>query len=125
MNLSALSRQSGNTEWSTFCALAYERAGRGSANSADAPIVLIVLRNAGGCLRLFVHPELRSMFKGIDLEYLDSLVLDFMGRSRTGPDELFHEISSIGIGPLFIHSCGKDLSEFPSLIEKCTKFIEL
>jgi hypothetical protein len=69
---------------------------------------------------------LRSMFTGIDLDYLASLVLDFISLSKTDPDALFEQVSSLsGLGSLFIHADGNDISEFPSLVKMRSCFIEL
>jgi hypothetical protein len=123
---STISEQGKGAKRGAFCALAYGRNSWRSGESTEAPVVLLVCRDPDGMLRLLVHPELRSMFTGIDLDYLASLVLDFISLSKTDPDALFEQVSSLsGLGPLFIHADGNDISEFPSLVKMRSCFIEL
>lgn len=109
-----------------FCALGYRREDGSDSALAAIPVILLVLPNRDGGLRFLAHPELRKMFKGRDLDYLDSLLWDFVARSKSAPNELFRQVSSLGgVGPLVTHSAGTDISEFPALVEMCKRFIEL
>ena len=124
--LNLLPQDGEGTQWKAFCALAYMCRRRRQTVPADAPIVLLVLQSSLGDLRFVVHPEFRKLFKGRDLDYLDSLLSDFLVRSESAPDELFRQISSLGnAGPLVIQVTGNDIREFPSLVEMCKCFVDL
>jgi hypothetical protein len=109
-----------------YCALEYTPQSIGDAAGPTALTILLVLRDEQGGLRFFIHPELRNIFDGQDLEYLDSLVSDFMERGKEHPAELFEQLCSLGgVGPLATKECGADLSDSPSLSRLSECFVEL
>jgi len=108
-----------------FCALEYRPPGWSTASARVAPVILFVLREDEDGLRFLIHPELRSIVQGEDLNYLDSLLTDFVERGKMHPAPLFKQMSSLGVGPLATHECGSKLSDHPSLKELSAHFVEV
>jgi hypothetical protein len=84
-----------------------------------------VLREDENGLRFLIHPEMRSIVQAEDLNYLESLLNDFVERGKIYPAPLFKQISSLGVGPLATHECGSKLSDHPSLKELSVHFVEV
>jgi hypothetical protein len=111
---------------SFFCALAFVLEDRGNSQAANAPVIVFVTKAPEGELRFFIHPELRNIFKAKDLEYLDSLLWDFVERAKIHPEKLIAQISSLGgVGPLVVKAIGETISDFPALAELSKLFVEL
>ena len=109
-----------------FCALEYRTQSAGIGVPRNASVILLVLRNNDGSLRFLIHPELRNIYQGKDLEYLDSLLWDFVERARLYPDELFKQLSTLSdIGPLATHQAGLNIADYPALAELAGSFVEL
>ena len=87
---------------------------------------MLALRDEEGRLRILVHRELRNMYGGDDLEYLDSLMWDFVERAKVRPDDLIEQLSSLGdVGPLIINELGGDISLSSICRDKGKEFVEL
>jgi hypothetical protein len=84
-----------------------------------------VLKDERGDLRFLVPPELRSMVEGEDMDYLDPLLLDFLGRARNQPAALFKQLSSLGVGPLVACEVGQELRDYPCFRDLPSHFVEL
>lgn len=91
----------------------------------QTPIVLFVLRDEDGDLLFLMHPDLRTLVQAADLEYIDSLLQDFVERAQADPAAIFKQLISLGVGPLVNRESGLDLSEFPPLQELAEKFVPL
>jgi len=90
-----------------------------------ASMVLIVLKDAEGCLSFLVHSEWRSMVLAKDLEYIASLFADFQERAKLDSEALFEQISSLGVGPLVTLQAGERISDHPDLLDGCSEFLKL
>jgi hypothetical protein len=84
-----------------------------------------VLRDEKGSLRFLIHPELRAVVMENDLPYIQSLLQDFHERAKLNPEALFKQLSSLGVGPLVTHKAGPSVSEYPPLLEMCSRFVQL
>lgn len=104
-----------------FCVLEYRTPDWNKA----ASILLIVLEDAKKGLRFLVHPEWRSTILANDVDYVDSLLRDFLERAKVHPETLFKQLSSLGVGPLVTHATGTSISDHPTLSELCSRFVEL
>ena len=104
-----------------FCALAYvaKRVG------GDAPIVLIVLKDARGDLRFLVEPGWRGVVREEDREYSESLLGDFLERAKEQPVTLFKQLSSLEVGSLVTQEAGEQISDHPPLLELSSRFVQL
>jgi hypothetical protein len=124
--LSAFSLRRDEDPKRRFCALEYRAQGEWSTTSCKAPVVMIVVISQAGGLTFLIHPELRNMLEGEDLEYLDSLLWDLVERGRQYSDDLFKQLCSLGgVGPLATRQfgeCTSDSGAFPSISEG---FVEL
>ena len=108
-----------------FCSLEYRRQSWGDASSRFRPVVLIVLRDGEGNLRFLVHPELHTIIQEKDLDYIQSLLKDFLERAKLEPAALFKQLSSLGIGSLVTQEVGSNLADDSSLQELSSSFVEL
>lgn len=107
-----------------FCALQYQQRNWEIGSSGIAPVILLVLCDSGGDLRFLVHPELRTIVQGEDLVYIQSLLQDFLLRSRREPPALFKQLSTLGVGPLVTREVGSQLEEGPFLRGMSSIFVE-
>ena len=78
-----------------------------------------------GRLRFLAHPELRTIVQKEDLEYIQSLLNDFLERAKREPAALFKQLSSLGIGSLVTQDVGSKLADDSSLMELSSRFVEL
>jgi hypothetical protein len=90
-----------------------------------APILLLVLRNEKGSLQFLVHPDWRSTVQSEDLKYFDCLFCDFLERAETYPDDLFEQISSLGVGPIVTQEVGMGLHEHPFIQKFTSELVDL
>ena len=97
--------------------------GRDSLQTSS--IVLLVLEDAKGNVRLLVNPELSNLMKGRDFFYLQSLLEDFPERAKRDPAALFKQLSSLGVGPLVTRETGNSISDNPALLKLCSSFVQL
>jgi len=108
-----------------FCTLEYRPPNWDSASSQIAPVILLVLRDRQGDLRFLIHPELRIIVHPEDLDYIESLLLDFGERAKQHPDDLFKQLSSLNVGPFVTNEVGSSLSEFPAIQKLSSDFVQL
>jgi hypothetical protein len=87
--------------------------------------VLLVLSNEKCRLRFFVHPDWRTFVQCDDLNYIESLLLDFSERAKSHPDALFKQLCNLGVGPILTQEAGANLDDYPSLRRLSSEFIEL
>ena len=104
-----------------FCALAH----RTQDSGGDAHIFLIVFKAASGSLRFLIDPGWRSVVCTRDLEYIGSLLHDFLGRAKEQPAALFEQLSSLDVGPLVTQETGERISDHPALRELSSRFVPL
>ena len=98
---------------------------RAQDSARDTPIFLIVFKAASGSLHFLVDPGWRSVVREEDLEYIGSLLHDFLGRAREQPAALFEQLSSLGVGPLVTQETGERISDHPALAEQSSRFVPL
>jgi hypothetical protein len=108
-----------------FCVLEYRSKDWDVASLGVAPVVALVLKRPDGSLRFLIHPELRTIVRGEDLAFLESLLQDFTERAKLHPAALFQHLSSLGVGPLTTQITGSNLSESPSIQELFSSFTNL
>lgn len=84
-----------------------------------------MLKDRGGNLRFLAHPELYTIVQKEDLEYIQSLLKDFLERAKRDSAALFKQLSSLGMGSLVTQEVGSDIGNDPSLQELLSKFVEL
>ena len=104
-----------------FCALAH----RTQDSGGDTPIFLIVFKAASGSLHFLVDPGWRSVVCTQDLEYIGSLLHDFLERAKEQPAALFEQLSSLSVGPLVTQETGERISDHPALAELSSRFVPL
>lgn len=120
-----LSTDNNETPQIQYCSLEYREQRWGSASARFRPVVLLVFKETEGNLRFLVHPELRSIIQKEDLPYTESLLIDFLERSKQEPDALFKQLSSLGVGTLVTQDVGMDLDTNDGIRELSARFIEL
>jgi hypothetical protein len=76
-------------------------------------------------LRFLVHPDLRTVVAENDLPYLDSLLRDWVERTKLDPAALFKQLCSLGVGPLVTQEVGSSISDCPPLLYLCSHFVQL
>ena len=108
-----------------FCSLEYRQQGWGGASSRFRPIILLVLRDGEGNLRFLLHPELHLIVQKEDLEYIQSLLEDFLERAKREPAALFKQLSSLGVGSLVTQEVGSNLDDDSSLKELSSRFVAI
>lgn len=86
---------------------------------------MLVLEDESGNLSFLVHPRLRSIVTGGDFFYIESLLEDFVERAKLHPEELFKQLSSLGVGPLVTKDTGANISDHNQLLELCSHFQRL
>jgi hypothetical protein len=59
------------------------------------------------------------------LEYIGSLLHDFLGRAKEQPAALFEQLSSLAVGPLVTQETGERISDHPVLFELSSRFVQL
>ncbi len=124
-NLSQAKHKPDATHRYQFCSMEYRQQGWEGILSRFRTVVLIVLCDEEGKLRFFVHPNLRTVILEEDVDYIQSLLADFLDRATRDPVSLFKQLSSIGMGSLVTQDVGSDIASDPSLEELLSKFVEL
>jgi hypothetical protein len=89
------------------------------------PVILIVLEDARGGLRFLVDPGWLAVVDTEDVEYIESLLRDFLEQAKEQPETLFKRLSSLGVGPLVTQETGEQISDHPSLLELSSRFVQL
>ena len=84
-----------------------------------------MLKNKQDNLRFLVHPELCTIVQEEDLDYIQSLLKDFLVRAKREPAALFKQLSTLGMGSLVTQDVGSNLSDDSSLHELLSRFVEL
>jgi hypothetical protein len=84
-----------------------------------------VFKDASGSLQFLVDPGWRSIVCERDLEYIGSLLHDFLGRSKEQPAALFEQLSSLDVGPLVTQETGVRISDHPAIAELTSRFVAL
>jgi hypothetical protein len=108
-----------------FCTLAYRpQNSHGGPLPAEA-VILLVLKDRSDCLHFRVSPKLQQIVRGDDLEYILSLLPDFVIRSKQQPAALFRQLCSLGVGPLVVHEVGTKFTEHPGVAELSSQFVDL
>ena len=83
-----------------FCALGF-RSHNDDLPGGQSPTIIAVLLDPQGRFRVLVHPEIRNLYHGDDLEYIDAIVWDLVDRGRLEPENLIKHLCSLGgVGPL-------------------------
>jgi predicted component of type VI protein secretion system len=88
-------------------------------------VILLVLRDRQGGLRIQIHPDLRAVVQTEDLDYIEASLRRCLQRAKMHPMELFKQLCDLAIGSLVTHEVGRDLAEFPSLAGHTSGFVEL
>jgi hypothetical protein len=84
-----------------------------------------VLEDGKSGLRILVHPGWRTIVEAEDLDYIESLFMDFTERANLHPGALIKQISSLEVGPLATKEVGSNISDRPPLSELCSLFVQL
>jgi len=84
-----------------------------------------VLKDDEGELKFLVSPDLRTLVKGDDWAYLNPLLNDIQQRAVHHPEDLFKQLSSLGVGPLVAREVGGAIDDSPSARELVDSFVEL
>lgn len=90
-----------------------------------APIFLIVFKAASGSLHFLVDPNWRSVVPVLDVEYIESVLRDFLERAKDHPSSLFEQLSFLAVGPLVTQETGQQISDHPILLELSSRFVQL
>lgn len=113
-----------NLHKTRFCVLGYRPREESSADKTAAPLVVLLLWDQESSPQILAHPELNKIVSREDLDYLESLLQDFLERAKLEPEALFKQASSLGVGPLVTVEAGPSISDFPSISEMCSSFVE-
>jgi hypothetical protein len=89
------------------------------------PIIVIVLKDASGGLRFVVDPRWRTVICSEDVEYMESLLRDFLERAKEQPATLFKQLSSLDVGPIVTQETGEQISDYPALLELSSRFVQI
>jgi hypothetical protein len=108
-----------------YCSLEYRQQSWTGASARFRPVVLVVLMDSENRLRFLAHPALHTIIDKRDIEYVQSLMADFLERAKREPAALFKQLSSLGIGSLVTQEVGSNFDDNPSLQENSSKFVEL
>jgi hypothetical protein len=84
-----------------------------------------VLKDASGGLRFLIDPGWRSVVRVPDVEYIASLLRDFLERAKEHPAALFEQLSSLAVGPVVTQEIGEQISDHPILLELSSRFVRL
>jgi hypothetical protein len=76
-------------------------------------------------LRFLLDPGWRTVVGAEDVEYLESLLGDFLERAKEQPATLFKQLSSLAVGPLVTQETGEQLSDHPALWDLSSRFVQL
>jgi len=115
---------SSGRQWSV-CALEYRSRNVDYSAGWEAPVVLLALMDDAGTLRFLVNPDLESIVPADDLAYIQSLLSDFVERAKNAPEDLFKQISLLGVGPLVTKTVLIDSAVDESLSNLIRKFTPL
>jgi hypothetical protein len=86
---------------------------------------VLVLKGENDRLQLLVHPQLESVIEKEDVPYVYPLLRDLLLRAEELPDELFEQISTLGIGTLVTRQAGSNLTDHPILGAQVADFVPL
>jgi len=64
---------------------------------------LLAIRDAEN-LKLYAHRTYKQQVSEQDQEYIDDLLLYLLERSKDFPDEVFHQLSNLSVGPVVTES---------------------
>ena len=84
-----------------------------------------MLEDATRGLRFLVDPDWRAVVQAEDVEYLGSLLRDFLDRAKEQPAALFKQLSSLAVGPLVAQETGEQISDHPPLLDLSSRFVQL
>jgi hypothetical protein len=84
-----------------------------------------VFKGASGSLHFLVDPGWRSIVRVLDVEYIESLLRDFLERAKERPAALFEQLSSLSVGPLVTQETGERISDHSALAELSSRFVPL
>jgi hypothetical protein len=84
-----------------------------------------VLKDARGGLRFLVDPYWSTVVGFVDVEYIESLLRDFVERAMERPSALFKQLSSLAVGPLVTQETGEQISDHRALFELSSRFVQL
>lgn len=106
-----------------FCCLAYCPSNLAAEQSTAPQTIMVLVRHASHGLEIYMHPRLWQIVLPEDRYYLDSLLNDLPLRAEREPDELFLQMSNLGVGPLITRECGVMAAEGPGLPAEADHFI--
>jgi hypothetical protein len=110
---------------SRFCALEYRGPRWNGSEQEPASTILLVLEDGKSALQFLVHPDWRTIVEAEDLDYIESLLMDFTERAKLHPGALFKQVSSLEVGPLATKEVGSNILDRPPLSELCSRFVQL
>lgn len=108
-----------------FCALAYSSDDLAPARPEDSNVLILLLGEEDGSVRLFFNPDWTQIVSEDDQPYIQQLREDFLLRVKVDPDALLRQASSLSVGPLITHSTGNDISDNPGLFDTVQSFTEM
>jgi len=83
-----------------FCALEYRASADDRPSSAPESIIILLAMFGNGELEVLLRRKWRQVVNAEDWEYVRELVDDFRARAEFGPEALFEQAQSLGIGPI-------------------------
>ena len=84
-----------------------------------------MLKDEEGNLRFLVDRDWRTLVEKEDIDYIETLLQDFLERARLHPEELFKQLSSLGVGPLVTQVTGSKISDHVPESELRSRFVQL
>jgi hypothetical protein len=87
--------------------------------------VILAIEDHGRGFRFRVSPDLSAIVAESDLPYIQDLLADFPERSRSDPDALFEQLSSLTVGVLVVQRVGTVDADADYLQSCCADFVPL
>ena len=89
---------------SQICTLVYrDRSDWASSGETGTALLIARWENSKG-LTLFVNPRWREFVAAKDTEYVVDLLEDLRNRRNSDPENLFHQLCSLELGPVVLRS---------------------
>lgn len=94
-----------------FCALEYRPQDQRNVSQPAASVILHVLKDDKGNLRFFVRRDWCTLVEEEDIDYIESLLRDFLECAKLRPEKIFKQLFSVGVGPLVTQEVGSENSD--------------
>ena len=108
-----------------FCLLDYRPSQQSSVSLGGGDAFLFFVRVTPSELKMLVSPYWRNFVTSQDVNYVENILADFMERTKTSPDTLFKQVSSLSVGPIITRVTGSKLEDYEEIKLLIRNFSEL